>query len=83
MGKGSYKLDVYAYNIVIVGLCKDRKALQLFSTLGEKGISLNVVTYNSIIEGFCNCSKGKEAEDMLKKMITNKVSQMWLLVVFL
>ncbi|XP_057797768.1 putative pentatricopeptide repeat-containing protein At1g12700, mitochondrial [Salvia miltiorrhiza] len=74
--KVNCKPNVYAYSAVIDGLCKEGKvddALQLFSSLGDKGISANVVTYNPIIEGLCNMRRMDEAEDILKKMIANEV----------
>ncbi|XP_057780947.1 putative pentatricopeptide repeat-containing protein At1g12700, mitochondrial [Salvia miltiorrhiza] len=74
--KGICKPNVYAYSAVIDSLFKEGKvddALQLFSSLGDKGISPNVVTYNSMIEGFCNLRRMDEAQDVLKKMIADKV----------
>nr|AYM00875.1 pentatricopeptide repeat protein [Salvia miltiorrhiza] len=73
-GKGICKPNVYAYSAVIDGLCKEGKvddALQLFSSLGDKGISPDVVTYNSIIEGLCNRRRMDEAQHVLKKMIAD------------
>ncbi|KAL0463152.1 UNVERIFIED_CONTAM: Pentatricopeptide repeat-containing protein [Sesamum latifolium] len=46
----SCKPNVYAYNTVVDGLCKDKMAddaLHLFSRMIERGISPNVVTYSS------------------------------------
>nr|AYM01009.1 pentatricopeptide repeat protein [Salvia miltiorrhiza] len=75
--KGICKLNVYAYNAVIDGLCKEGKVddvLQLFSSLGDKGIVPAIVTYNSIIEGLCNRIRKDGAQDVFKKMIADKVS---------
>ncbi|XP_057780956.1 putative pentatricopeptide repeat-containing protein At1g12700, mitochondrial [Salvia miltiorrhiza] len=72
---GICKPDVYSYTAVIDRLCKEGKvndALQLFSSLGDKGISPDVVAYNSIIEGLCNRRRMDEAQDVLKKMIADK-----------
>ncbi|KZV33304.1 pentatricopeptide repeat-containing protein mitochondrial-like [Dorcoceras hygrometricum] len=73
---GSLIPDVSTYSSVIHCLCKDGMvddALQLLSSMIEKGVSPNVITYNPIIWGLCRFGRWKEVKSLLMEMATQKI----------
>ncbi|KAG5598932.1 hypothetical protein H5410_030302 [Solanum commersonii] len=48
--------NVQIFNILIDGLCKERKvedAKEVMKHMVEKGVEPNIITYNAIIDGYC------------------------------
>ncbi|KAG5244283.1 pentatricopeptide repeat-containing protein [Salix suchowensis] len=65
--------NVVTYNVLIDGLCKDRRvneALDIFSYMKAKRISPDIFTYNSLIQGLCNFRRWKEASALLNEMMS-------------
>ena len=65
--------DEVSYNIILKGLCDEKRieeALQLlFHKMDDRGISPTVVTYNTVIDGLCKVQAVDRAEGVLQQMI--------------
>ncbi|OUZ99809.1 Pentatricopeptide repeat [Macleaya cordata] len=63
--------NVYSFNILIRGFCRDgklEKALGFFNEMERTGCSPNVVTFNTLVDAYCKVGKIDEAFKLFELM---------------
>lgn len=70
--KHRVKPDVFTFNILISGYCRNSQfnlALEMFHEMGKMGCLPNVVTFNTLIKGLFREGNVEEAIGMAREMV--------------
>ena len=63
--------NVFVYNVVLSGLCKEKRmrdAEKLFDEMLKRKLVLSLVTYNTLIDGYCKVGQLEGAFGVRAKM---------------
>ncbi|GKV01565.1 hypothetical protein SLEP1_g14112 [Rubroshorea leprosula] len=75
--RGGYSPDVFTFNTLIRGLCRNDKidkATKLFGNMTVFGCLPDVITYGTIIDGLCKCGMVDVAKELFLEMKKKGIS---------
>ena len=71
MKRGGIRTDAFVYNVVIGGLCKEKKMKdteKLFDEMVDRRVTPSLITYNTLIDGNSKVGLLEEAFSIRKRM---------------